>query len=84
MLLLERLTLVSLFVAVALAACSDATAPAVPSLGNEAGAPDTGDAGRALRSPDDGVVRGTPPIFPGGVRLTVLRGDPKPPKSPRR
>lgn len=80
MLLLERLTLVALFVSVALAGCSDPTAPAAPSLGNQAGAPDTADGGHAGRGPDDGVIRGTPPILPRGVRLTVLRGDPKPPK----
>jgi hypothetical protein len=78
--LLERLTLVALFVTVALMACSDGTAPVVRSIGNQGETPeppDTEDTGRAVRGPDDAVVRGLAPlILPRGVRFTVLRGDP--------
>jgi hypothetical protein len=84
--LLERLMLVVPLLTVALAACSDGTAPVVRSIGNQGEAPDTGDTGRAVRGPDEAVGRGLASlILPRGVRFTVLQGDPaKPSKSPRR
>jgi hypothetical protein len=84
--LLERLLLVTLLVTVVLAGCSDVTAPLVRSIGNRGEPPDTGDTGRAVRGPDDAVVRGLAPlILPRGVRFTVLQGErAKPPQSPRR
>ena len=84
--LLERLTLVALFITVALAGCSDGTAPAVGSIGNQAEEPDTVDRGSVLRGPDDDVARGMAPlILPRGVRFIVLQDGPEtPPKSRRR
>jgi hypothetical protein len=85
--LLERLTLVALFISVALAGCSDAApAPAAPSTGNQPDPVDTGDGGRRFRGPDRRVALGSAnPIVPRGVRFTVLQGDPaKQPDSPRR
>ena len=73
---LERLTLFSLIITVALAGCSAGTNPVAPSGGGQAETPDTlSDDIPGLRSGDRFVSGPAAPILPRGTRLTMLRGE---------
>ena len=81
---LERLTLVSLLMTVAVVGCADAGETLGPSIGDPVGPLDSTNAPPGGGRGDERVIWGpAAPILPRGARFTVLRGDPaKPPKSP--